>query len=109
MIRAEAWTDDRVFVVKFDATLTSLQSGHFNAGRQTTGTTIIVEAVARAMSIDVASAANMIANKTDDEIKVIKKHPSVVTAIAEIQLERAKAKEATTPNPDAVSIDALFA
>ena len=73
-----------------DAIWEQLQTGDWNAKVSRTGK--YVEAIARVFNIDTAEAqAKYDAIKDDDDrMKAMKKHPSIVAAIAQIDLENAQ-------------------
>lgn len=73
------------------------------ASRASTGG-LAVEILARAVGVDVGTAAAKWAGMSDKEKAQVKKHPSYQAARAEILAERAAASQATTP---ALTLDDL--
>jgi len=75
----------------FEATLNSLLTGSWNAGRSSLGG-IWVEALARAAGVSVEEAAQKWRELEEEAQKDLKKNAQIKQAKAEIELERAKVK-----------------
>lgn len=96
-------------VEKFYDTLTNLKAGVWNGGRSASAGGIWIEAIAKATGRTMEEAKVMFDGKGEKEQKAIKKHPQVVAAKAEIDLERAQAKVKANPIKEGATVDALFA
>ena len=87
-----------------DAVVDSLRAGEWNRRGTAGAGGVLAEAIARLTGRDVAEVAAMLAEKDDEERKLIRKDPRVDAAVKEIQAERARAKA----RDDAPSLDSLL-